>query len=96
VICDERRREEAGELEPAVAVRCAHHGNLETLIAQPVDTSDPFSFNRGSPIEFEAEFAKRNQSPLRGLRQYALFSGYALFSAHVFKRDRRGIALLRH
>jgi hypothetical protein len=58
VICDDRRREEAGELEPAVAVRCAHHGNLDTLIAQSSDTSGPLSFDRGSPFELEAEFTK--------------------------------------
>jgi hypothetical protein len=58
VICDDRRREEAGELEPAVAVRCAHHGNLDTLIAQSSDTSGPFSFDRGPPFELEAELAK--------------------------------------
>ena len=34
MIRDGRRPEEAGELEPAVAVRRAHHGNLDALIAQ--------------------------------------------------------------
>ncbi|ESZ11937.1 hypothetical protein X737_29155 [Mesorhizobium sp. L48C026A00] len=63
MICDDRRREEAGELEPAVAVRCAHHGNLDTLIAQSSDTSGPFSFDRGPPFEFEAEFAKEINRP---------------------------------
>jgi hypothetical protein len=43
VIRDRRRREEAGELEPAVAVRRAHHGNLDALIARSSDTSGPFS-----------------------------------------------------
>jgi hypothetical protein len=33
VIRDGRRREEAGELEPAVAVRRVHHGNFDALIA---------------------------------------------------------------
>jgi hypothetical protein len=33
VIRDGRRREEPGKLEPAVAVRRAHHGNLDALIA---------------------------------------------------------------
>ena len=33
MIRDGRRREEAGELKPAVAVRRAHHGNLDALIA---------------------------------------------------------------
>jgi len=34
VVRDGRRREESGELDPAVAVRRAHHGNLDALIAQ--------------------------------------------------------------
>ena len=55
-----RRREEAGEFKPAVAVRCAHHGNLDALIAQSSDTSGPFSFDRGPPFEIEAELAKES------------------------------------
>src|SRR5215467_2244201 len=58
MIRDDRRCEEAGELEPAVAVRRAHDGNLDALIAQSSDTSGPFSFDRGPPFELEAELAK--------------------------------------
>jgi hypothetical protein len=58
VIRDGRWREKPGELEPAVAVRRAHHGNLDALIAQSSDTSGPFSFDCGSPFELEAELAK--------------------------------------
>src|SRR5215471_19010358 len=58
MIRDDRRREEPGELQPAVAVRRAHHGNLNALIAQPSNTSGPFSFDRGPPFEIEAELAK--------------------------------------
>ena len=58
MIRDGRRGEEAGELEPAVAVRRAHHGNLDALIAQSSDTSGPFSFDRGLPFELEADLAK--------------------------------------
>src|SRR4051794_13765992 len=58
MICDGRRREEARELEPAVAVRRAHHGNLDALIAQSSDTSGPFSFDHGPPFELQAELAK--------------------------------------
>jgi hypothetical protein len=58
VIRDDRRREKARELEPAVAVGCAHHGNLDALIAQSGDTSGPFSFDRRPPFELEAELAK--------------------------------------
>ncbi len=63
VIRDHRRREEAGELEPAVAVWRAHHGNLDALIAQSSDTSGPFSFDRGPPLELETELAKEINRP---------------------------------
>ena len=43
-IRDGKRCEKAGELESAVAVGRAHHGNLYALIAQSRDTSGPFSF----------------------------------------------------
>src|SRR5687768_9767501 len=58
MIRDGRWLEKLGELEPAMAVRCAHHGNLHTLIAQSSDTSSPFSFDRSLPFEIEAELAK--------------------------------------
>src|SRR5262249_44511596 len=58
VIGDHRRREKARELESAVAVRCAHHGDLDTLVAQSGDSPGPFSFDHGSPFELEAELAK--------------------------------------
>jgi hypothetical protein len=61
VIGEGGRREEAGELEPTVAVRRAHHGNLDALIAQPSDTSGPLSFDRCPPFELEAEPAKENR-----------------------------------
>ena len=40
-----------------MAVRRAHHGNLDALIAQSSDTSGPFSFDRGPPFELKAELA---------------------------------------
>jgi hypothetical protein len=63
MIRDDGRREEAGELEPAVAVRRAHHGNLDALIAQSSDTSGPFSFDRRPPFELETELAKEINRP---------------------------------
>ena len=63
MIRDGRRREEAGEFKPTVAVRRAHHGNLDALIAQSSDTSGPFSFDRGPPFELEAELAKEINRP---------------------------------
>ena len=63
MIRDDRRREETGELETAVAVRCAHHGNLDALIGKPGDTSCPFSFDRGPAFELKAEFLKEINRP---------------------------------
>src|SRR5690606_18173064 len=58
MIGDDRRHEEAGELQPAVAVRRAHHGNLDALIAQSSDTPGPFSFDHGPPFDLETELVK--------------------------------------
>ena len=58
MIRHDRRREEAGQLETAVAVRRAHHGNLDALIGKPGDTSCPFSFDRGPSFELKAELLK--------------------------------------
>ena len=58
MICDSRRSEEAGELEPAVAVRRAHHRTLDALIALSSDASGPFSFNHGPTFQLETELAK--------------------------------------
>jgi hypothetical protein len=58
VIRDDRWREEAGELETAVAVWRTHHRNLDALIGKSGDTSCPFSFDRGLPFEFKAELSK--------------------------------------
>lgn len=58
VIGDHRRREKARELEPAVAVRRAHHGDLDSLVAQPGHAPCPLSFHQGSPFELQAELAK--------------------------------------
>ena len=58
MIRDDRWREKAGQLETAVAVRRAHHGNLDALIGKSGDASCPFSFDRGPPLELKAEFLK--------------------------------------
>src|SRR6478752_8223609 len=41
-----------------MAVRHAHHGDLDLLVAQSGDAPCPFSFHHGSPFELEAELAK--------------------------------------
>jgi hypothetical protein len=63
VIRDGRRREEAGKLETAVAIRRAHHSDLDALIAQSGDTSCPFSFDSGPSFELEAELPKEINCP---------------------------------
>src|SRR2546422_9006111 len=52
------RRDKPGELQSAVAVRRAHHRNLDALISQSSDTPGPFSFDRGPPFQLEAELTK--------------------------------------
>ncbi len=46
-----------------MAVRRAHHGNLDALIAQSSDPSGPFSFDRGPAFELKAELAKEINRP---------------------------------
>src|SRR4051812_49195324 len=58
MISDRRRREKSGELEPAVAVRRTHHGDLDALVAQSGDAPCPLPFDRELPFELEAELAK--------------------------------------
>src|SRR5438874_227462 len=58
VIGDHRRREESGDLEPAVTVRRTHHGNLDAHVAQSGDAICPVSFDWGAPLELEAKFGE--------------------------------------
>ena len=58
MVGDHRRREKAGELEPAVAVGCAHHRDLDALVAESSHAPCPLAFYHGLPFELEAEFAK--------------------------------------
>src|SRR5947209_17813064 len=45
MIGDRRRRQKSRALEPAVAVRRAHHGNLDAHRMQPGDTLCPLYFD---------------------------------------------------
>jgi hypothetical protein len=47
----------------AVAVRRAHHGNLNALIGKSGDTSCPFSLDRGPAFKFKAELLKEINRP---------------------------------
>src|SRR5205809_1764004 len=58
VIGDHRRREESGDLEPAVTVRRTHHGNLYAHVAQSSDAICPVSFDWCAPLQLEAKFGE--------------------------------------
>src|SRR6185503_20100623 len=58
VIGDHRGSEESGNLEPAVTVRRAHHGNLDAHVAQSSDAICPGSFDGGAPLELEAKLGE--------------------------------------
>src|SRR5205814_2526810 len=49
---------EARELEAAVAVGGAHHGDLYALAAHSGDAAGPFAFDRHAAFEGKAEFGK--------------------------------------
>ena len=59
MVCHHRRCEEAGQLEPAMAVRGTHHGNLDAHAGQTGDAICPVSFNRGASLEFKAKFNEK-------------------------------------
>src|SRR5688572_11410250 len=58
VIGDGRRREEPGNLEPAVAVWGDKHRNLDALVPQSRDAPGPLSFDHGSPFESQAKLGE--------------------------------------
>src|SRR3954447_13071005 len=59
VIGNHRRRKELGHLEPAVAVRRTHHGDLDPHAAQTSDAIRPVTFDWGAPHELEAKFGEK-------------------------------------
>lgn len=69
VIRDDGRREEARQLKPAVAVRRAHHGDLDMLVAQPREHVRPILLDRGPPFQLKAEVTKEIDLPSRGPRR---------------------------
>jgi hypothetical protein len=58
VVRDDRRREEAGQLETTVPVRRAHHRDLDALIGESGDTAGPLSFDQGPPFKLKTEVSK--------------------------------------
>src|SRR5437660_12768742 len=71
VIGDHRRRDKLRELEPAVAVWRAHHGDLNALVAQASDAPCPLAFYHGSPFELEAELSEKSESGIEGFHHDA-------------------------
>src|SRR5207302_7889286 len=71
VIGDHRRRDKSRELEPAVVVWRAHHGDLNALVAQSSDAPCPLAFYHGSPFELEAELSEKSDSCSQGLHPEA-------------------------
>src|SRR5436853_6987048 len=55
MIGDHLRRDEARELEPPVAVRRAHHGDLNGLVAQAGDATCPPALDHALAFQLEAE-----------------------------------------
>src|SRR3954447_19528013 len=51
VIGDNLRREKPRQFKPAMAVRRAHHGDLDPLVAQSRDASGPLAFNQTLTFE---------------------------------------------
>src|SRR5947208_16830021 len=88
------RRDKPGELQPAVAVWRAHHGNLDALISQSSDTPGPFSFDRGPLFELEAELAKEINCRCEVIDD----DSYVVhpFKCHMFRKRRAPIFVYAH
>ena len=71
MIGDHRRREKSRELEPAVVVWRAQHGDLNALVAQSGDAPCPLAFYHGSPFELEAELSEKSDSGIEGFHHDA-------------------------
>ena len=67
MIGDHLRRDEARELEPPVAVRRAHHGDLDGLIAQAGDAPCPLALDHASAFQLEAELNEELDRPFEVL-----------------------------
>jgi hypothetical protein len=66
VICDGSRGEKPRKLEPAVAIGGDHHGNFYTLIAQASNAASPFSFDHGTPFQFQAQLREKRDRVIEG------------------------------
>jgi hypothetical protein len=87
VIGDHRRREESGDLDPAVTVWRTHHGNLYAHVAQSSDAICPVPFDWGAPLELETKFGEE-LSLMKTQRPPLLPFRAALTSASSSANDR--------
>ena len=58
VIGDHGWSEESRKLETTVAVRRSHHGDLDTLLAEPGNAARPFALDHRPTFELQAKGAK--------------------------------------
>ena len=54
-----------------MAVRRAHHGGFDALIAQSGDAPGPISLDHGSPFELEAQPGEKQDSGVEGFHDNA-------------------------
>jgi hypothetical protein len=68
-----------------VAVRGAHHGDLDALVAQSGDAPRPVAFDHGSPFELESQLCEERDSGIERLHHDAdvvhPFKGHAAIIA---------------
>jgi hypothetical protein len=111
VIGDNGWCEKSRKLEPTVAVRGDHHGDLDTLLPQSGDAPGPLTFDRRSPFELQAELDEERD---RGIERF-YDDAYVVhpFQTHInsapfcpemsgiamhvaFKDGRAGVAAIDH
>src|SRR5689334_12411725 len=49
-----------------MTIGCDHHGDLDMLVAQPGDTTGPFSFNGGTSFQLQAKLGEKSNRLIEG------------------------------
>ena len=62
---------EARQLKATVAIGCAQHGDVDTLVAQPGNAARPPTFDRHATFENEAELNKERNGRIEVLHHDA-------------------------
>ena len=65
MIGDHGRRDKPRELDPAVAVRRTHHGDLDALVAQSGDPAGPVPSDHGPPLELEGQLGEEGDGGIK-------------------------------